>query len=367
MKLWFCLGTAAELIKIFPIIDEAQKKNIDWYLISTGQSGINLWKQYQDFQLPNHRIVKLNDSNQDLSNSKMALTWFVKSLFKSKKSIQEKIYNQSSQKVASEDYWFIHGDTLSTLLGSIYGRRLNAQVVHIEAGMRSHNIFNPFPEEIARRIVSRLSQFHMAPDEFALKNLNNEGISQNVFVTQGNTVMDTLAATLKTISPSNNIPDKPFALANIHRFENLSSELRWNKCIDTVIKASQKINVVFVIMPNTENKLKIDGQTFSKLKQNNIQIISRLPFSEFAHLMNRAQFVITDGGSNQEECFHLGKPCLLLRANTERFEGLGECCVLSEFKDEVINLFLENPIKYLRSPNVSKIRPTDLVFKYLNL
>lgn len=367
MKFWFCIGTAAELIKMYPIIDEAENRKIDWFLISTGQSGINLWKQYKDFQLPENRVIRLQNTDRDLSNSKMALKWFFSSFFKSKKSLINTIKKQGLVSPNTGDYWFVHGDTLSSLLGSIYGKRLKLPIVHVEAGMRSHHIFSPFPEEINRRIVSRLACYHMAPDDNAAKNLTNEGIIKNVVVTNGNSVMDTLAVAVKRFKIPEDMPATRFALVNIHRFENLSSSYRWQKIIEIIIKTSKDIQVLFVLMPNTEMKLANEPETKNKLINANVQLLNRLPFSKFVHLMNSAEFMVTDGGSNQQECFHLGKPCLILRENTESIEGIGTCCVLSEFNEDKINDFLDNPQKYKRDRSQNVDRATDIIFKNLSL
>ena len=363
MKFWFCLGTAAELIKVYPIIDEAENRNIEWFIISTGQSGSNFVKQYQDFNLPENRLIKLQDTDKDLTNAKTALGWFCRSLFTTHKKILSLIQTKSVPLPTHNDFWFVHGDTLSTLVASLYGYRFKIPLVHIEAGLRSHNLLNPFPEEICRRIVSRLVSFHMPQDTRAERNLRCEGITQNIFVTNGNTVMDTLNLAVK--NNSREVGGTRYALVNIHRFENLSSEMRWRKIVDTIFKASQKITIVFVLMPNTETKIENDAKLKSKLIKANVQLVKRLPYSQFVHLLNGAEFVITDGGSNQEECFYLGKPCLILRDITERFEGLGGCCVLGKFKDAIINDFLADPSKFKSSSVLPQKRATDVVFESL--
>lgn len=366
MKFWFCLGTAAELIKIFPVINEAQNRNIEWYVIATGQSGVNFYKQYDDFQLPHRNLIRFQSTDKDLSNSMSALTWFLKSLFTSKYKILRNIKNQINSVPEKNDFWFIHGDTLSTLIGSFYGHRLKLQTTHIEAGMRSHQILSPFPEEICRRIVSRLTKFHMVPDQNAKNNLSKEGLVKNVFITHGNTVMDALSVCIDKFTPSG-LPEGRYAIANFHRFENLGSESRWNKIIETMIKASMNIPIIFVLMPNTEEKLKNDPVLMKRLSQHNIQTINRIPFSRFVHLMDHSEFMITDGGSNQQECFHLGKPCLILRQNSESLEGIGSCCILSKFDDKIIDNFLENPLKFKSVNSENKLSATSYVFSSLKI
>ncbi len=362
MVYWFCLGTAAELIKIFPVIQEADKRNIEWYVLSTGQSGINLLKQYKDFELPEKRLILLQEASRDLSSSMMALKWFFKSVLISKSFINKILEKHTGHIPQFCDLWFIHGDTLSTLLGGFYSKLLGIPAVHVEAGMRSHHILSPFPEEINRRIVSKLATYHMASDDNAKNNLLSEGITKNVTVTHGNTVMDTLTLAIKKFKP-NGLPLTPYGIANIHRFENLNSEVRWNKIIEIIIKANLKIPIIFVLMPNTAAKLNNDLLLKEKLVMANIKLVERLPFSQFVHLMNNSDFMLTDGGSNQQECFHLGKPCLILRDHTESIEGIGSCCVLSKFSDEIIDSFLDNPQIFKLINSKEKKSATDYLFE----
>lgn len=366
MTFWFTLGTAAELIKIYPVIDQANSRGIDWRLLSTGQSGVNLWKQFEDFELPKDRALSLMATDTDLSGSLMALKWFLRAACRTRNGLREFLSAKAGKAPVSGDYWFVHGDTLSTLLGSIYGRKLKVPVVHVEAGMRSHDIWHPFPEEISRRIVSKLATYHMAPDENAAKNLRGENVTRNVVVTNGNTVMDALAVALQRVKPKD-LPKGAYAVANIHRFENLTSAARWNKIIDVLTAAAKRIPIHLVMMPNTVEKLNEDRAARGRLEAAGITLRSRLPFSQFAHLMHNAKFMITDGGSNQQECFHLGLPCLILREKTESLEGIGTCCVLSRFNDDVIDGFLANPQKFRFEPPHVARRPTDIVFENLGL
>ena len=355
MTLWFVVGTAAELIKVYPLIEEAQKRNIAWFVLQTGQSAENFWMQVSDFELPTTRIIRLTSFQENFKTSFHALKWFFYSLAFGFFAIQKKI------KVEKDDLFFVHGDTLSTLIGSIYGKLLKIKVVHIEAGLRSHNLRSPFPEEILRRIVSRMVHFHMCPDENAKKNLFNEGIVSGVHLTGGNTVVDAL----EVITRAKRSETFSHVLVNIHRFENLHSELKWNKIIEIVLSLAQVHKVIFVMMPNTSEHLKNDFKNLERLKKSGVEFKDRLPFKEFVSLLLNASFVLTDGGTNQEECYYLGKPCLILRNTTERFEGLGESCVLSRFDQKIINDFLISPEKYLRPYAFPIKRPTDVIFECL--
>jgi UDP-N-acetylglucosamine 2-epimerase (non-hydrolysing) len=352
MVLNFFTGTAAELIKIYPVIELARKRGIEVRVISSGQSRENFLMQYRDLGLPENLLVHLLPSDGDLQKASSALRWMMRALFS---SLRPKLLK------SEKSFVVVHGDTLSTLVGAWLGRRAGIPVVHIEAGLRSSSLFNPFPEEITRRLVSRLASFHMAPDQRAADNLR--GVTGKVICTQGNTLLD--AVLLSANLGHAKIPSEPFALVNIHRFENLNSAARWKKIIETTVQAAEKTNLIFVVHPQTRHKLEQDVASQQKLTQRRIEIRDRMPFSEFIGLLKASRYLISDGGSNQEECSYLGKPCLLLRESTERQEGLETCCVLSRFDDQVIAQFLEEPEKLKSPPLLGTRGPSAIILDSL--
>ena len=224
MQLNFVLGTAAELIKVYPVMREATRRGHEIRVVSTGQSRENFLMQYRDFKLDEQALTRLIESAGDLGSARAALRWFVRGLFSSKAQFKAKLL------IGSKTYVLVHGDTLSTLLGAILARRAGLPVVHIEAGLRSPSLLNPFPEEITRRLVSRIASVHMAPDDRAVQNLKSAGARGLVLSTLGNTLSDTI----DPLSPAASAEAEPFALVNIHRFENLNSASRWSFIVDTL-------------------------------------------------------------------------------------------------------------------------------------
>jgi UDP-N-acetylglucosamine 2-epimerase (non-hydrolysing) len=363
MKHWFIIGTAAELIKLYPIIHESHQAGTEWHILQTGQSSQNFLEQANDFGISKSKIIELVSNKSDLKNSLRALIWFLKALLVRQSEIHSYIAKSTSSPIESHDLVFVHGDTLSTVVGTIYGRRLGLTVVHIEAGMRSHFWKSPFPEELSRRFVSCLANIHMAPDENASNNLMNEGIKHNVHVTCGNTVVDALRLTLTNSSPM----QQPYVIANIHRYENLYSPQRWNHIIEILIETSKQHQIILILMPNTIAKFEKDKESFNRLLKAGVFMQPRLPFGKFAKLLHGATFVISDGGSNQQECFYLGKPCLILRDVTESLEGIGQSCVLAKFDNKIITEFLTGYEKYRRPMAFPKRRPTDIIFERLKV
>ena len=354
MTLFFILGTAAELIKIQPLIKAASLKGWRCRVVRTGQSGANFWRQYDSFGLSRENAQTLLNSAQDLEHSGQAGKWFLKALFTPPFPLQKETDPKK------QNWVVVHGDTLSTLVGSIWARRLGWTVDHVEAGLRSANWWQPFPEEICRRFVSRLVHLHFAPDQAAVGNLKN--LRGHVVNTQGNSLIDAVhLADIKDMQKN----DKPLCLINLHRFENLNSHKRWSILIETTLKAAARFHVIFVMHPQTEHKIDSSSQDRERLKAAGVELRPRMTFDAFIGLVKQAECLISDGGSNQEETYYLGVPCLLLRDTTERREGLGSTAVLSRFNPQVIADFLANPKKFRRPPMVPSTSPTEIMLNTL--
>lgn len=355
ISLNFVTGTAAELIKIYPVIAMAQARGYGVRVVSTGQSRENFLMQYRDLQLDESLLSTMMPSEGDLGHASSALKWFIRALLVSAKTFKSGLLTREKTFVV------VHGDTLSTLVGSLLARRAGLPIVHVEAGLRSPSLFNPFPEEINRRWVSRLASYHMAPDATAKNNLRTARVSGKVVVTRGNTLLDAVSM----VGGVDAHRSAPYALVNIHRFENLNSAARWNVIVDTVVRAAAKTKLVFVMHPQTRHKLDHDPESLKKLTHPNIELRDRMPFSEFIGLLKGAQYLISDGGSNQEECSYLGKPCLILRERTERTEGLDTCCLLTRFEQPLIDRFLADPMQYKTPALAPSASPTSIILDSL--
>jgi len=342
MKLWFVLGTAAELIKIYPVIQEAATRGIPWKVVSTGQSPVNLVRQAADFAISPVDLIAPVKSSRDLQSSAGAVKWFARAW-----RTKPKWYEGGGTLV-------VHGDTLSTLVGAHWGEVLGADVVHVEAGLRSPHLFSPFPEEISRRLVSKLARLHMAPGPLAVANLHEAGIDRGVIDTGGNTLADAVRLFGGAAKPKGK-----FALVNIHRFENLRSPRKWKMILRTVEKAAATRPLTWVMHPQTQAKIKNEWR--EKMIAKGVTFTERLPFSVFIKLLSEAEFLISDGGSNQEECSYLGLPCLLMRNESEREEGLGENNLLSQFDEKLIDGFLADPRRYAREPHWPARSPSKVI------
>ena len=346
------VGTKAQLIKMAPIMRELEERNIQYNFVFSGQH------QETIDQLRNNFSIKAPDvvlhSGSDVTSITQMLRWGIKIFFRS-------LFSRSSIWAGDKNGIVLnHGDTFSTLLGSLLAKALGFKNAHIESGLRSFNLLHPFPEELTRVIVFRLSDYYFVPDATALANLSkHKGVKIN---TEANTLYDTLRLFLKNESHKliTNSFTK-FGLVSLHRYENIFNEEQFETIIQLLEKVARKIPLVFILHKPTKKKLLAFG-FYERLKQNpNIELHPRYDYFDFITLVQKSEFLITDGGSNQEECYYLGHPCLLFRKATERQEGLGENVVLSEFKLETIEKFIHDYKSFSRSPLELPVSPSKRI------
>jgi UDP-N-acetylglucosamine 2-epimerase len=273
--------------------------------------------------------------------------------------IKERIFRDS------DGVCLIHGDTLSTILGLYLAKRAGLKVAHVEAGLRSFCWSEPFPEEILRVIAMRFSDILFAPSKWAFDNLVRMGLKEKSILLPYNTGQEAVVFSLsKNLDLGLDLDN--FSLVTIHRMENIFSKKRLDLIVDLVMQISCLLPIVFIQHPPTINQLKRFGYQKSLGKIENIHFFKILSHTQFIHLLNRCEFVITDGGSIQEEAFYLGKPCLLLRRYTERNEGLGENVVLSGLNKDRIDYFLKHFLEFKRQSKVGgETLASDLILDTL--
>lgn len=362
--LWFCVGTAGELIKVYPLLRRATERGLSWRLLATGQSAVNFWTQWDQFRLPRERTATLLSTSRDLHTSAEALRWFARANLLTRSALRRTIRAQmGGEEPTPDDIWIVHGDTLSTLVGARFARRLGVPLAHVEAGLRSPMLLKPFPEEINRRLVSRLACYHFPQDETATENLLRARVRGKIVCSGGNTLFDAIQYVVRDFAPPE-VPTEPYVVANVHRFENLASRARWEIIVEVLARAARRQPVLLVLHPPTRQKLEDEPQARRRLEDAGVRLLPRQSFTTFIPLLSRAEYVISDGGSNQEECYYLGMPCLILRDATERVEGLADGpCVLSRFDARAIDAFLSDPGRYRRAPVRLPRRPSDIILE----
>lgn len=333
------IGTKAQVIKMAPVIQRLQEEKIPFNLIDLGQHSLITKELREEFNIKEPDVYLSKGEN--IASLPRAAFWLLKIFLKNLSSawIRKNIF------LNKKGACLIHGDTVSTLLGLYLAKRAGLKVAHIEAGLRSFCRLEPFPEEILRVIAMKFSDILFAPSTFAFDNLAKMGLGKKSVLLPGNTGCETTFFSLsKPIDLGLGV--KEFCLFTFHRVENIFSKKRLTFILEIIKKVSSDTPVVFVQHQPTINQLKKFGlwQRLNEMK--NVYFFRILSHRQFIHLLNKAKFVITDGGSIQEEAYYLGRPCLLLRRYTERNEGLGENAVLSDFDKGRIDYFINHILEF---------------------
>jgi len=351
-KIHIVIGTKAQLIKMAPIMSRLEKKNINYNFIFTGQHQATIDEIRKNFSIKAPNIIL--HKGKDITGIIQMFFWFIKisakALFQKKK-----IFGKTNK----NDILLTHGDTFSTLLGALMGKLARIKVGHVESGLRSFNIWQPFPEELTRILTFYLSDYYFCPGKWAVNNLKKfKGKKIN---TKHNTLYDSLKSALK--NKKNNITEtkEKFCICSIHRFENIFKKEQFENIINNISNISKTIKILFILHPPTQSQLK-KYNFEKKLKNNkNIELKPRYNYFDFIHLLNKSEFLITDGGSNQEESYYLGKPCLILRKATERPEGINKNAIISNYDKKKINEFVKNYKKHIISFKETVTSPSDII------
>ena len=248
------------------------------------------------------------------------------------------------------DYVFLHGDTTTTMAGSIASFYSGAKVCHIEAGLRTHNKHSPFPEEINRQITSRICDYHFAPTPISKSNLLAENIDKKTILVTGNTVIDTLFESVERVkkTPSTLIQNlskriglKELILVTCHRRESHGEGfVRICEALKEIAFDDSERLILYPVHLNPKVQEPVK-RILSHVP--NILLINPLAYEDFIWMMNRSKLIITDSGGIQEEAPSLGKPVLVLRDTTERPEAVeqGTVCLVGTNKDLIVKETLD--------------------------
>lgn len=362
-NIYFFIGTTAELIKLAPVIRELRVRRVPFKIISSNQNVLNFGevKSLVGKQKIYYKSI-LKPTKLPLKNEYLNFFfWAIKTL-----GNFILYFNNEFNKIDKKNsFLIVHGDTVSSLIGAIAAKICRINLVHIESGLRSFNFFEPFPEEFCRFIVSNLANIHFCPNSWAVKNLRKVGgIKIN---TLNNTLIESLQSLAENSQVNNLALKKKFFLLILHRQENLLFKKSLTKNLLRIFTeyVSNDLNCVLVLHKLTKNFIKKEHLLDNIRKNKNIMLIPRVPYPEFVQLMRSAEFIATDGGSNQEESYYLGKPCLILRNVTERIEGLGENVLLSHSNEKAIREFILNYKLYKRRSVKITTSPSKIIVDYL--
>ncbi|UNM05634.1 MAG: UDP-N-acetylglucosamine 2-epimerase (non-hydrolyzing) [Holosporaceae bacterium] len=314
-KVLSIFGTRPEALKIIPILKEFERQShITSIVCSTGQHQEMLQQVVDLFDVSLDYSLNVMMPNQSLSQLTTRL------LFEVNRVIEE----------VKPDLVLVQGDTTTTFVGSLAAYYNQIAVAHVEAGLRTHDIYSPWPEEVNRKMTGVVSALHFAPSQDAELNLLKEGVSRkNIFLT-GNTIIDTLVMALKKIKTPTHLtqleaefqfldPRKKMILVTGHRRESFGQDFK-NICL--ALRRLAQLEDVQIVFPAHLNP-NVQGPVNSILAgQDNIFLLPPLGYLSFIYLMKVAHFIITDSGGVQEEASYLRRPILVTRRLTEREEAL---------------------------------------------
>ena len=359
------IGTKAQFIKMVPVMKGFESRGITYNYINLGQHGATVEKLLKQSGVRSSELGGC--AKRDVTSLFGVLIWLIGHLvtiiFRGK-YLKKQVF-KGRKGVA-----LIHGDTASSLIGLLMAKRAGLKIAHVESGLRSWSYFHPFPEELIRVVCMRWADYLFAPSDGAIDNLHKMKVRGEVFHTGGNTGIDAARLIGETAIGSEDLKarGKPYVLFSVHRFENLYSRKRFGFITDIVDEISKRFNVIFVMHGPTErklNKLKTGISLKNQARQDQIPVGTRITYlplqdyPEFLKMIHDAEFVITDGGSVQEECYYFGKPCLIMRKRTERTDGIGRNAVLGKFDIEVINNFFNSYKEFQREQWQSKESPSE--------
>jgi UDP-N-acetylglucosamine 2-epimerase (non-hydrolysing) len=321
MKVLLIFGTRPEAIKMAPVIKTLEKeKLIESKICVTAQHREMLDQVLDFFEIRPDYDLNIMKKNQDLYDVTSNVLFGLKEILNDFKP----------------DVVLVHGDTTTTFAASLAAFYQKIKIGHVEAGLRTYNLYSPWPEEANRELTGILANYHFAPTKSAKENLIKEGKNPENIIVTGNTVIDALFLALKKIEKNeklknniiNNIKkqypliikNKKIILVTGHRRENFGEGfLNICEALKEIAINNPEIDIVYPVHlnPNVQKPVK---EILSDIR--NVYLIEPLNYPEFVYLMKQSYFIITDSGGIQEEAPSLGKPVLVMRDTTERPEAV---------------------------------------------
>ena len=303
------LGTRPEAIKFCPLILEFKKiKQVNIRVILTGQHKEMVQKIMDIFKVEPDIDMQIMRKGQDLVNISLSVM----------RSLKQDFLEYPPKLV------LVQGDTSTAFTAALTAFYLKIPVGHVEAGLRTNNLYNPFPEEGNRRLISQIASLHFAPTNLSKENLLKSGVTGQIFVT-GNTVIDSLLIRSKLMNTTdinreyiNN--QNILLLATVHRRENWGENIvNISKGIKMILDNHTDVAFVIPMHPNEKvrNSIKSILSDYSR-----VFLVEPLEYDDMILVLKKTKFVLTDSGGLQEESPSLGKPVLVLRETTERPEGI---------------------------------------------
>jgi UDP-N-acetylglucosamine 2-epimerase (non-hydrolysing) len=342
-KVMIIFGTRPEAIKMAPLVLALQDApDFEPRIVVTGQHRAMLDQVLQLFGIvPDHDL--------DIGRDRQTLA-----------GVTERALAGLDRLIAAEkpDLIVVQGDTTTTFVGALAGFYHQIPVAHLEAGLRTGNVYSPYPEEINRRLTTQLAALHLAATPTSVDNLKSDNVDRDAVVCTGNTVIDALFEALQHPAGHEEPAladlgdnDRPVLLVTAHRRESWGAPMEAiGRALARIARAEPELQIVFPIHLNPVVREAIRPAVAGLP---NVRLIEPLPYGAFCHLINRASVVLTDSGGVQEEAPGLGKPVLVMRDTTERPEAVlaGTVRLVGTDEDRIVREvteLLHDPVAYGR-------------------
>lgn len=357
-KILLVFGTRPEAIKMAPLVKEFQKYPYDFETVVcvTGQHREMLDQVLHIFDIVPDYDLNIMKQGQDLYDVTSRVLLGMRDVLKD----------------VAPDFVFVHGDTTTSTAAALAAFYQQIPVAHVEAGLRTHNIYSPWPEEMNRQLTGRIASFHFSPTLLSKQNLLKENVDEQHILVTGNTVIDALYWVVDKINTDQTLKtplvnqlqkfgydvsrlsgDKKLVLITGHRRENFGDGfIHICEAIKTLSQKYPDVDFVYPmhLNPNVRRPIhEVFGEHLDNL--DNMFFIEPLEYLSFVYLMEKSYIVLTDSGGIQEEAPGLGKPVLVMRDTTERPEALtaGTVKLVGTDYDKIVNHvseLIDNPEAY---------------------
>ncbi|MCM0383283.1 UDP-N-acetylglucosamine 2-epimerase (non-hydrolyzing) [Bacteroides fragilis] len=359
-KVLAVFGTRPEAIKMIPLVIELNKRDgFQLVICVTGQHREMLDQVLKIFHITPDYDLNIMKQGQDLYDVTARVLMGMRDILKKE----------------LPDVVLVHGDTTTSVAAALAAFYQQISVGHVEAGLRTYNIYSPWPEEMNRQITGRIATFHFAPTTLSRCNLLKEGVGDEMIIVTGNTVIDALHMVVDKIKTDKKLDNelnrslllsgydvmrlnkkKRLVLITGHRRENFGDGfLSVCKSIKTLAQVYPDVDFVYPmhLNPNVRNPI---HNVFGSEQLDNLFLIEPLEYFPFIYLMEKSTIVVTDSGGIQEEAPSLGKPVLVMRETTERPEALesGTVKLVGTNYDKIVkgvSILLDDPSEYAQMSN----------------
>lgn len=313
-------GTRPEYLKIKPLVHALKRHNLSYLLIHISQH------EHIDIDLNDGPITYIKLTSHE-SMTRLCM-------------LSTEIMSKLDHALDHTTYLLVQGDTATVFFSALTAFHKQIPIFHLEAGLRTYDLQNPFPEEAYRSMISRIATYHLCPDRGASNNLMNEKITKNIYII-GNTILDLIRSYNLTSTIGKEV------IITIHRRENWSSLLHILEKLNEIALKQQHLQFTWILHPNPSIRTQIVEYRQTHIMANNLLFSDPLTHYEMATRMASASFLITDSGGIQEEASFLGKHCYVIRKTTERDKIPSTYITLVPNIDELYSILSSSTIQLL--------------------